>query len=517
MALSQTSLAAANAASVENVQFEAGAQNVPRKLLIIGTYDPLKTLVVDEVPVQILSPEDAGDQFGFGFMIHRLAVQVFAGSNGLETWVCPQAEVTGAQAAGSVTFVVSGLLAGTFYMYIAGIAVPFTVDAGDDEDACAANAVAAITAIKELPVTAAATLGVVDITAKTEGTFGNDISIAFNLKAGETFPVGLTSATVVAMASGTGTPVIADALDGLGTGDNANEAFITDVVHGYLQDTTTLDTISAYVGAGNDFVGLYSKTVARPFRVLTGDIAAGSTGLTDLTTLGNGRKTDRANGIIAVPDSPNHPSEIAAQAIGHMARINQDRAAQSYAGTILIDILPGDKGVDRWTSSYDSRDTAVKAGVSPTLVESGVVLMQDVVSFYHPDSVPVASNGYRSMRNISILQNILYAIALNFAQAKWRGISIVGDTANVTNVADREKARDVDSVIDDLVALATAFAARAWIYEAAFTIAQLRETGAVVIRSGNTGFDSTLKVILSGEGGILDTVTQFDTSIAILT
>lgn len=515
MGLNNTSIAAGVGSSVKNVQFQAAAQNVPRKILIIASFDPTKTTLAEELPFKVLSPEDAGDKTGFGFMAHRLAVQAFAGSGGVDTWICPQAEVAGAQAEGTITFVVAGLLAGTYYMYIAGIPVPFTVAAGDDAEAVADAAVAAITAKKELPVTATNLVGVVTVTAKTTGTFGNDISMTFNLQAGEEFPTGTTSATVVAMTGGTGTPDIADALDALGTGDNANEAYFTDVVHGYLQDSTTLAAILTYVGAGNDFVGLYAKTVARPFRVLTGDVAPGSAALTALIALGDGRKTDRANGVIAVPDSPNHPSEIAALAIGNMARINNDRAAQSYAGILLSGIFPGD-AADRWTALYDSRDSAVKAGISPTLVKSGNVLMQDMVTFYHPDNVPVDSNAYRSMRNISIIQNILFAVGLTFSQEKWQGISIVSDISEVTNTTDRQKARDVNAVIDDLVALAISFAGKAWIYDTAFTVAKLRESGAVSIRSGNNGFNSTLSVILSGEGGIIDTVTELDTSIAIL-
>lgn len=520
MTISASSLAAAVGSSVQNVQFAVEAQNVPRKILIIGTYDPLKASVVDEVPVQVLSSEDAGDKFGFGFMVHRLAEQAFKGSNnGIPVYIQPQSEAGGAvAAAGEIDFTGSaGILAGTMYLYIAGIAVPVTVTDAMTVEQLADATVAAIAADKTLPVTAAKVPVTfeVTITAKSKGPWGNDISIVFNLGVGEALPVGVVS-VITPMASGAGIPVMANALDGLGTGDNANEDFYTDVVHGYGQDTTTLDAISAYVGEGNDFVGLYSKTVSRPFRVLTGDVVAGGAGLSALQAIADARKTDRANGVIAVPDSPNHPSEIAALAIGNMARINQDRAAQSYIDVLLSGIWPGDKA-DRWTSDYTNRDTAVKGGISPTRVKSGTVYMQNVVTFYRPDSVPVASNGYRSMRNISILQNILENVRTNFEREKWQGISIVRSVAKVGNSLDRQKARDVGSVIDDLIALAKQFESKAWIYESAFTIGKLKESGAVVVRAGANGFDNTLAVILSGEGGILDTVTKFDTSIAILT
>lgn len=514
MSLNETSLAAAVGSSVKNTQFESSAENVPRKILIIGTYDPAITTISDEVPAQILSPEDAGDSYGFGFMIHRLAEQAYRGSNGVETWVIPQAEVAGAQSSGTATFTATTNLAGTVYMYIAGLSVPFTVLAGATPTEVADAAIAAVTADKTLPVTATGALGVVTFTAKSQGLWGEDISITFNRKAGEEFPSGI-AAVVVALSGGTGTPDIADALDGLGTDDNANENYFTDMVHGYGQVTGILDSISAYVGAGNDFIGLYSKIVGRPFRALTGDVATGSSALTALLAIGVLRKLDRANGIIAVPGSANHPSEIAAQTIGYMARINNDRVAQSYIGASLIDIDPGDTA-DRWTNDYDNRDLAVKGGISPTIIKSGVVTLQNIVTFYHPDNVPVSSNGYRSMRNISILQNILNAVRVNFEQEKWQGISIVEDVIKVTNTTDRLKARDTDAVIDDLVALAKAFEAKAWIYTADFTIQKLKESGAVTIRTGNTGFNNLLSVILSGEGAILDTVTEFDTSIAVL-
>ena len=516
MVLSANSLAAGVGSAVKNVQFIPAAENVPRKILIIGTYDPLKTLVVDEVPVQILSPEDAADKFGFGFMIHRLAIAADLGANGVETWVCPQTE-TSAAAVGAADFTgASGVLAGTVYMYIAGIPVPFAVEDADDVTAIGDAAVAAITANSDLPVTAVNTVGDVAITSKSEGLYGNDITIRFNIQPGNEFPAGITSVAVTDMVTGLGTPAIADALAGLGTGDDANEAFFTDVVHGYGFETTTLDAISAYVGTGNDFTGLYSKTVARPFRALTGDITAGSAGLVALVAIGVLRKTDRSQGIVPVPDSATHPAEIAAQAIGHMARINNSVVAQTYNGTVMIGVDPGDKGSDRWTSEFDNRDAAVNAGICATKVENGVVILQNMVTFYHPDSVPVTSNGYREMVNISKIQNLLDSQRALFETDKYQGFFIVSDVAEVTNVTDRLKAVDVDTVKDDLVLLYYAWASKGWIAEAAFSIDALAEAGSVSIRAGGDGFDIINKVVLSGVGNIVDALTQFDISFSVL-
>lgn len=519
MPITPNSLAYGNFVGAKNVQFKPIASVLERKIVIIGTYDPAKTLTADNVPKQVFSPEDVGDQFGFGFMLHRLAVQAFLGSQGIETWVIPQPEDGAAvQADATATFSTTGTIAGTVYMYINGQSVPFGIATDDTSDNIADKAVAAADLIKELPtaqVVDGSTTDQVNITSKSGGTWGNYISVTFNEKAGEEFPIGV-SVVVVDMSSGAGTiPDIDDALDALGTGDNQNEDYFTDLIYGYGQDSTTMDKLSAYNGSGNDFIGNYAKEVARPFRVLNGDVVADTAGLTALIIVGDGRKLDRTDGTIAVPGSPNHPEEIAALAMGIMANRNNIRAEESYKDIVLPGIIPGARD-ERWTADYDNRDLAVKAGISPTDVKNGAVVMQNVVTYYHPDNVPQENNGYRSQRNISILQNLLNATKLNFAQEKWLGITIVADVTKVSNVNSRLKARDTGSVTDALVGLTRSFEGNAWIFTASFTIDELASGNKVTIRAGGTGFDITLPVILSGEGGILNTTIEFDTSLAVL-
>lgn len=518
MPLSANSLAAAVGAGARNVKFLAGALNLSRKILIIGTYDAAKTGIADEIPVLSGGPAWAGDRYGFGSMIHRLVLAAEEGSQGVETWVCPQAEAGGAVAStGSVAFAGTTVTeAGTLYAYISGYPVPISCEVGDTGTEIVAKLVAAITADVDLPVDGAVSTPdtTIDLTAKSKGPWGDDILITFNEGFQEELPAGVTL-VVTAMSGGAGIPDIQDALDGCGTGDDQNENHFTDGVHGYGIDTTTLNKLSVWNGSGNDYLGNYAKTVARPMRFLNGDVTAGSGGLSALIALGNGRKSDRTNGIVAVPGSCGNPSEIAAKAIGIMARLNNDRAAENYVGQILPNVFPG-AVADRWSSDYDDRDTAVKAGISPTVVSGGAVLLQNVLTYYHPDSVADDSNGYRSQRNISIIQNVLENIRANFRAEKWQGISIVADVAKVTNQTDRAKARDIDAVIDDLVALATSFESHAWIFSAAFTVDRLKQGGYVTIRAGGTGFDMTLPILLSGEGTIFDTVVEFDTSLTVI-
>lgn len=518
MTVTPTSKAAVVASSVENEAFAVTARVVPRKIVIVGTFDPAKTDIVSDELMRVFSPQEVGALTGYGFMLHRLAEQAYKGSQNIETWLVPQDEPTGVQATGDIDFTGSTGTPGTIALYIAGILDrPVLVPLQSTLTAAqiCALVVAAINAIKELPVTAAvnATPEICDITAKSFGQWGNDISIEFNLKAGDELPPNVVAA-VTPMSGGTGTYDISTALNALGTYDNANEKFFTELIHGY--GTSALDSISNYVGLGDTKEGLYSELVHKPFQSIIGNVVAGSSGLSTLIALGDARKeTDRASGVIAVPGSRSHPQEIAAQVLGHRARINNIRAEENYVDIILRDIDPGLES-DRWTVLYTNRDTAVKSGVSPTFVKNGIVYIQNLVTFYHPDSVPPDSNGYASFRNLSIIQNLLNSQYRTFNTEKWKNFTIVEDVTKVSNTTDREKVRDIDSVIDECIALLEAWYSNAWIYETTFAIDQLKESGAVVIRSGTDGFDINLKVILSVEGLILNIVTKFDTSIAVL-
>lgn len=517
--VTSSSLAAATTSAVINQTFQAGANVLQRKGLIIGTGDPAKEagLTLD-TPILITSPEDAGSKTGFGFMVHRLAEQFYQGSKGaIPVYISVQAEDGSAvQATGEIDFVgSSGVLAGTLSLYISGILnrpVNVTITDAMTADAIATATAAAINAIKELPVTATALTTVVTITAKSGGAWGNDISIVFNLLPGDVTPTGVTP-VITDMASGNSSDDISTALDGLGTGDNANAIFITDMVHGYGQTTAILNSILDYVGAGNTKVGLYSEVVHRPFRSIVGDVATGSAGLAALIVVADARKSDRASGVIAVPGSATHPQEIAAQAMGIMARINNVRAQDMFVDIQLENISAG-ADTDDWTNDYTNRDTAVKTGISTTQVKSSVVNLQNMVTFYHPDTVPQGNNGYREMRNISILQNILNSQFVTFNAEKWKQTSIYEDKAQVSDPTARLKARDVEDVISEDVALINAWIGLGWIFETEFAINELK-ANPPTIRVGGDGFVNNIKVILAGMGNIIDNTTYFDVSIAV--
>jgi len=512
--VTSSSLAAINAVGIENQQFAVSSQNVEQKNIIIGTFDESSfPLLTPNIPIRVLSSQDVGAKTGFGYMLHRLALSAEKAGK-VQTWIIPQEEGGSDpdQATGEIDFSAStGVLAGTANLYIAGALVSVGITAGLTPEVIGDYFQDAINDNDDLPITAINTLGVLAITSKSGGPWGNDISLVFNLAESDELPDGMVAA-ITGMSGGVGTPDIQDALDALGTGDAQNEKNFTNLIHGYGNVTAVLDAVSTYNGPGNDLIGNYTEEVARPLRSMVGNTAVGSAGFAAALVFADLRgESDRTNGYLQAPGSPNHPQEIAAQATGIAAVTNSKRAAEGYIDKALYGVWPGDMA-DRWTNDYSNRDQAVKGGLATTMSKNGVLLLQNIDTFYRPTSISVESNGYRKWQTLSIIQNVLYNFKANFERDYWKGIIIVEDAAKISSLVDREKVRDSGNVLDDLFALADSFYGKGWVYNSSY----IKENCVVSLRAGLTGWDIKFPFIPSGEGGITNSLITFDTSITVL-
>jgi len=515
---STTEVATVGSAAV-NTQFAPVASNIPSRILVIANYSVAKTAIVQNTVYQVLSPEQAGDLFGFGFQAHRLVKAAWKGSQGVPVYVMPvDDDAAGAAATGTITITATSADAGNIYLYISGEPVTIPVSKGDDATAIGATIETKINADTNLPVTASNLAGVVTVTAKDLNADTNDISMTVNEILGQETAGGVTVA-IVAMSGGVGVMLndMATALNALGTGDQQNADYYTEVIHGWSVVTAVLDDISEYNGEGNDKVGNWSATVHRPFRTISGDVVADAAGLTAAKALGNGRKTlDRTNGLVSVPGSPNHPAEIAATVLGYMARFNQEDPNRTMNGVALSGVLPG-KGDDDWTRNTDSSNDAVLAGVSPTKVVGGAVECRNILTFYHPDSVSRSSNGYKSQFSISKVRNITHNNWSNFNRQDWKQVTVVEDKSRVTDPSAKLKVRDTKDVKGELIALAEAYADKGWLYTDSFTIDRIQnDPTLVVLRVGTDGWTITFPALISGEGNVFDMTTIFDTSVTIL-
>jgi phage tail sheath gpL-like len=509
---------------VQNVPLAFSGDVLARKIVIFATAlaaysgkHPLK------MPFLVLSPEEAAARCGPGSMAHRLALAAFRGSkSAVPVYAVIEEDADGAAAAaGTLAFTVSNPQAGTLSLYIGGKKYAVPVQGIDTATLLGGRAAAAVNKDESSPVSAANVDGVVTFTAKSKGPWGNGITVELNQRPaeGEANPQGVTAA-VTPMTGGTGVPDFAgDLAAALGSGDSANEAGFTALLHGYGKESAVLDALSQYNGVGNENEGLYQETVARPLRSLIGDTATGSAGLAALIALADTRKLDRTTGVFPRPGSLTHPAEIAAEALGYMEITNADKAERGYADSPLSGVDPGiiarAAGQD-WTTEYTNRDMAVHSGIGTSMVKGGVTVMEDTVTFYRPDNIPEKSRAFRRMRDISIIQNMQAGYKQLFGSVKWTNFTVVGNVANVQNSANRADARDVDMVKDDLLSLITAFMNRAWIYDPAPSVAFLKTAQAVQRRDGGAGFNTRVPYVLSGEGNIMDNVVELDTSFAVM-
>lgn len=508
--ITPTSLAAGVSIEPRNAVINPATAIKQRKALITGYCSALaiSSGIVQNTPIRVFSADDVGNRCGFGTEIHRLAMAFFSGAgSSVETWIVAQAE-GGSDVVATATVTITGTAtkAGTLYLYVNGTVVPVSVASGDTPTIIHSSIATAINAIPYLPVSAVGAAGQATLSNKTKGVFGNNNAVAVNLN-GETIDFGVTVACS-AFASGVGSLAMSTILNNLGTGDTSNGKGFTAIIHGTGKTTAVLDALSIYNGEGLTNNGCYNSMVGRPFRSLIGSA------INDLATeiaFTSARKTDRTNGMIVVPNTPNNPQEVAALAMGLMESRNQTRAESGYLDIILPGVFPG---ASRWTDQYDNRNSAVANGISTTISIDTTVKLQNVVSFYRPNSIPQANNGYRSMRNISITQNVLNDLNLYFSYPDWKDITIVKDVKKVSNAAAKARAKDDSSLRDALSNRAGQYEGLAWIYSAEPTIKALAQDGAITIRQGGTGFDWSMPLMYSGEGGILNGVVLFDINIS---
>lgn len=501
--------------SVQNTVLKPTAEDVPSLINIIGTFEAGKTPGNIETPVLSLSAQNTGSVWGFGSMLHRLHLQVERGSNGqVPVYITAQAEVAGAAAVGEVDFTGTTVTeAGTYYFYIGFDLVRVAAVVGDTATTLGDSFEAAVNAITSLNFTASNAAGVVTLTSKTVGTYGNAATgaqFAENLESNQTTPTGVTTA-ITQPVSGSGLPDIQDALDGMGTGDNKNSLGFTALVHGYGQDSTTLAAIRDYVGPGDQLTGTYAKQVARNLASATGEVAAGSAGLAAAIIFGNARKTNRGVLIIAAPGSYSHPSEIGAQYHGITERLAISAAARGYGGHSFSRIHPG-ADADRWTNEDANRILAVNAGIGTTVYDGGVLKINDAITLYHPDTVPENSNIYREHVNIRKIRNILHNEKVTMGALTLQKSIIVQDINKVSSTTDRQFAIDVDVVKSTQIALINAFVGKGWLFEGDFA----KQNLVVTLRTATDGFDSVIYAILSGVNKISDNQVQADISTAVL-
>lgn len=468
------------------VNLREGLAGLPQVIAIFATFDPAKTAVVKDVPIRVFTGVEAGEKFGFGFPAHLAAQQTLRKSGIVPVFIFPIEEAGGAVAGdGNILIAGTATSSGTISLYVGGqkLSIPVAKDTLPAD--IAADVIDAINAAINMPVTALvnATPEQLDITSKYKGAIANDITLEINLTEAEkdATPAGVTF-TITSLTSGAGVPAVTTALNNMG------DDWYTFVVNTFGVDTDIMDEFATY-NEDNRWNTLVNKF----FRAFYGSVDD----LATITAITDARKLDRTNGAITSPDGYSLPLEFAALAVGQMAARNQNNPPQPYTGLTLDGLIPA-VSASQWT--YTQRNAAVNAGCSTTILEDGVVKLEDIVMHYHKTGEEPPA--YQWAVDIAKLAEWAYNVNLVFNGDNWRGKILVDDT-DIVNNPDARRPRDATA---EIFKLADAASFAAIITRPAFT---KENTASSIDISNPNRLNITTLIVLSGATRIVSLTTNF--------
>ena len=359
------------------------------KTLIVGQKIAAGTAVAN-VPVQCTSLARATVLGGLGSMLYRQAKKVFENDPFGEVWLLPLGDAGGGvQATGTITVTAAATGNGTIRLYVGGQLVEVAVENGDTVGTIATAIVAAITAALDLPVTAAEVGAVVTVTARNDGTFGNQIDLRVNYRDDEELPSGV-ALTIVQMAAGATDPTLTTAIAGLGSDEYDY------IVFPYNTDTP-LDVLGAYL---DDDAGAWDPMIAAYPLAFT----AYEDTVSNLSTHGNGRN-DPFVSMLGINDVPTWIVEVGAAYGGACARqlkLDPKRPLQ----TVEIKGVLAPPRASRFTAT--ERNTLLFDGLATQYVGPGDKVMIDrAITTYQLDVGGNADDSFLDVTTPATLRAIL--------------------------------------------------------------------------------------------------------------
>lgn len=385
-------------------------QTVPQRVAVLA--QGTTAAAPAQTKFQAFTAEEVGTTCGFGSPAHLVARELLP-TNGdgvapIPVTIYPLAD-GGTASAGDITPTVAATASAQYRVLVNKIPTAyFTVDTTDVVADVCDYITAAINAVSHMPVTAVDGTTKVDVTAKWQGTTGDDIYLEVE---GPT-TLGVTFAFT--QPTGGATDPTVDAL--LTQFGNTWETIIVNALS--PTDTTALETLRVF-GEGR-----WDSTVRKPLISVTG---SGEATLATAITVPDARKTDRINVQISAPGCYNLPCVIAARAVARIAKLANVTPPHDYGGRQLDTLTPG-TDAQQWSNSQ--KDSAVKAGTSTTDSIDGVVKLADTVTFYHPTGDPLPK--YRYVCDIMKLMQVIYNLDLIFTAEEWNGAPLVPDDQPVT-------------------------------------------------------------------------------------
>ena len=381
------------------IEFDAsravsGLPPIRNRVLLIG--QRLGTGSAAALTIQpIVEASQAIAKFGRGSMLARMAAAYKRADRYSEVHAIALDDFGGGTAAtGSITVTGPASAAATIALMIAGVSVPVVVAAGDVAAAIAAKIAAAITARPDLPVTAAALVAVVTLTARNKGTIGNAIDLRHSHFSGEALPPGVGLA-FAAMAGGAGAPDIATIWPVIG--DNSYRTIVIG-----LTDATTLASAKTEL---DDRWG-----ASRMLESVAYGAKAGTQGT--LAAFGAALNSELIS-VLGTGKSPSWPCEAAAiyaAVCGYYSAIDPARPLHTLALTGLI----ASKEAERFTRA--ERDLLLRDGIATiTIDQAGTARIERAITTYQTDSLGIEDIAWLDLESVTTLGYLRASLRLRIA------------------------------------------------------------------------------------------------------
>jgi phage tail sheath gpL-like len=377
-------------AEIDNSHANTATAN--QRALIIGQMTSAG-IATPNVPILCQGVSDAATQCGAGSMVERMMDFYRKNDSFGEVWLLPLSDDPAALAAtGTIAITAAPTSPGTVSLYIAGDKLSLAVLPTQTAAQIATALAAAINAVPNTPVSAAAVTTTVTLTAINKGPGGNEIDLRLNYGgslAGESMPVGM-AITITQMTGGATAPVLTTAL-----------ANLTDMPFDFIAfpyaDSTSLDAIKSFL---DDVTGRWSWGVqiyGHAFAALRGTYSA-------LATAGTARNDQHAT-IMGFYDSPT-PAWSWAAAIAAQAAISVRADPGIPMQTVVLHGVKAPPISSRFLLS--TRNTLLYDGISTFSVgQDGSVAIENLITTYQKNSFGQPDNSYLEVETLFTLAYVL--------------------------------------------------------------------------------------------------------------
>jgi len=368
----------------------SGLPTQPRRLLVMGQRLTTGT-VAQAVPTRVTSAASAVTYFGRGSMLARQLTALFATVGAACDIYAVALDDAGAGVAATKTITIAGTVtaAGTLALYLGGTRVAVAVAAAQTPTVTAAAIAAAVTAQPDLPVTAAAAVGVVTLTARHKGECGTAFDVRHSYYMGESLPPGLTC-VIAAGTAGSGNPVLSTALAA-------------------LAGTQYQTLVTPWTDSAN-MVLLEAELDARwgPLETRTGHAFCAVTDtFANLSTWGSARNNAHVS-CFGLSSSPTWPPERAAAWAGVIEYYGAIDPARPFT-TLPVPGVLAPAETAQFTRA--ERDLLLRDGISTaTIGPDGSVAIERVITTYQTTPGGVETTAFLDLNTVWTVDYIRYAV-----------------------------------------------------------------------------------------------------------